>query len=57
MFAGLATSLIFGTVTSTALTLLILPTLYYRLATAHPQWLPAPAAEGDAEQPAPSQAS
>lgn len=57
MFAGLATSLIFGTVTSTALTLLILPTLYYRLATAHPQWLPAPAADGDAEQPDPPPAS
>ncbi|WP_420466251.1 efflux RND transporter permease subunit [Panacagrimonas sp.] len=40
MFAGLATSLIFGTVTSTGLTLLILPTMYYGIATTHPGWLP-----------------
>lgn len=38
LFAGLATSLIFGTVISTGLTLLILPTLYYRLAVKHPDW-------------------
>lgn len=40
LFAGLATSLIFGTVTSTGLTLVILPTIYYRVATNYPTWLP-----------------
>lgn len=40
LFAGLATSLIFGTVTSTGLTLLILPTMYYRIAKMRPAWLP-----------------
>lgn len=40
LFAGLATSLIFGTVTSTGLALVILPTLYYRIASKHPTWLP-----------------
>lgn len=40
LFAGLATSLIFGTVTSTGLTLIILPTMYYRIATRRPAWLP-----------------
>lgn len=40
LFAGLATALIFGTATSTGLTLLILPTMYYRIATARPHWLP-----------------
>lgn len=38
LFAGLATSLIFGTTASTVLTLLILPSLYYQLATRHPRW-------------------
>lgn len=38
LFAGLATSLIFGTTASTVLTLLILPALYYQLATRHPHW-------------------
>ena len=45
LFAGLATSLIFGTVVSTGLTLLILPSLYFRIATAHPRWLPEPVKE------------
>lgn len=39
LFAGLATSLIFGTLSSTALTLLILPTLYYQIGTARPEWI------------------
>lgn len=38
MFAGLATSLIFGTIASTVLTLLLLPPLYYRMALKHPEW-------------------
>jgi multidrug efflux pump subunit AcrB len=38
LFAGLATSLIFGTTASTVLTLLILPALYYQLAMRHPHW-------------------
>lgn len=38
MFAGLATSLIFGTIASTVLTLLLLPPLYYRMALRHPEW-------------------
>ena len=38
LFAGMATSLIFGTTASTILTLLILPALYYQLAIRHPQW-------------------
>jgi multidrug efflux pump subunit AcrB len=38
LFAGLATSLIFGTTASTVLTLLILPALYYQLAINHPHW-------------------
>jgi len=38
LFAGMATSLIFGTTASTVLTLLILPALYYQLATRHPHW-------------------
>ena len=39
LFAGLATSLIFGTLSSTVLTLLILPTLYYQIAVRHPEWV------------------
>jgi len=38
LFAGMATSLIFGTMTSTLLTLLVLPPLYYRVATHFPAW-------------------
>lgn len=38
MFSGLATSLIFGTIASTVLTLLLLPPLYYRTALKHPEW-------------------
>ena len=38
MFAGLATSLIFGLIASTVLTLLLLPPLYYRMALKHPEW-------------------
>ena len=38
LVAGMATSLIFGTTASTVLTLLILPALYYQLATRHPHW-------------------
>jgi multidrug efflux pump subunit AcrB len=38
MFAGLATSLISGTIASTVLTLLLLPPLYYRMALNHPEW-------------------
>ena len=38
LFAGMATSLIFGTSVSTILTLLVLPALYYQLATRHPHW-------------------
>ncbi|MDT0496403.1 efflux RND transporter permease subunit [Algiphilus sp. W345] len=40
MFSGLATSLIFGTLASTVLTLLLLPPLYYRAALKHPEWAP-----------------
>ncbi|MGQ0699915.1 MAG: efflux RND transporter permease subunit [Panacagrimonas sp.] len=43
MFSGLATSLIFGTLASTALTLVLLPPLYYRAALKHPEWAPPPA--------------
>ncbi len=49
LFAGLATSLIFGTVTSTGLTLLILPTVYYRIATTRPGWIAANTSKGDAD--------
>ncbi|WP_428383999.1 efflux RND transporter permease subunit [Nevskia ramosa] len=38
LFAGMATSLIFGTMTSTLLTLLVLPPLYYRVALHFPEW-------------------
>lgn len=38
LFAGMATSLIFGTAASTLLTLLVLPPLYYRVALRHPEW-------------------
>ena len=38
LFSGLATSLMFGTITSTVLTLLVLPPLYYRMAQSHPEW-------------------
>ncbi|MDP3295596.1 MAG: efflux RND transporter permease subunit [Nevskia sp.] len=38
LFAGMATSLIFGTLTSTLLTLLVLPPLYYRVARHFPEW-------------------
>jgi multidrug efflux pump subunit AcrB len=44
MFSGLATSLIFGTLASTALTLVLLPPLYYRAALKHPEWAPPSAA-------------
>nr|ART37002.1 D344 [uncultured bacterium] len=49
LFVGLATSLIFGTVTSTGLTLLILPTMYYRIATTHPGWLSGNVLNGNAD--------
>ena len=49
LFAGLATSLIFGTVTSTGLTLLFLPTMYYRIATTRPGWLSGDVLEGNAD--------
>lgn len=39
MFAGLATSLIFGTTASTILTLLVLPLVYYLAARNHPEWV------------------
>jgi multidrug efflux pump subunit AcrB len=39
LFVGLATSLLFGTIASTLLTLLVLPPLYYRLARTRPEWL------------------
>lgn len=38
LFSGMATSLIFGTLTSTVLTLLVLPPLYYRVALHFPEW-------------------
>lgn len=38
LFAGMATSLIFGTTASTVLTLLVLPPLYYRVAQRFPEW-------------------
>ncbi len=38
LFAGMATSLIFGTTASTVLTLLVLPPLYYRVALHFPEW-------------------
>lgn len=44
MFAGLATSLIFGTTASTTLTLLVLPLIYYQVAKHRPDWGRAPAA-------------
>lgn len=37
LFAGMATSLIFGTTASTLLTLLVLPPLYYQVARRHPE--------------------
>lgn len=49
LFSGLATSLIFGTVTSTGLTLLILPTMYYRIAIKHPGRLSGNLSNGDAD--------
>lgn len=39
LFAGLATSLIFGTTASTTLTLLVLPLIYYRVARNRPHWV------------------
>lgn len=39
LFAGMATSLIFGTLASTALTLLALPPLYERVARRFPEWV------------------
>jgi multidrug efflux pump subunit AcrB len=39
LFIGLATSLLFGTLASTLLTLLVLPPLYYRLALTRPEWV------------------
>jgi len=39
LFAGMATSLIFGTLASTVLTLLVLPPLYYRVARKYPEWV------------------
>ncbi|MCC2655121.1 MAG: acriflavin resistance protein [Panacagrimonas sp.] len=39
LFIGLATSLLFGTIASTLLTLLVLPPLYYRLARSRPEWV------------------
>lgn len=39
LFAGMATSLVFGTATSTVLTLLVLPPLYYRVAQKFPEWV------------------
>ena len=39
LFIGLATSLLFGTIASTVLTLLVLPPLYYRLALTRPGWV------------------
>lgn len=39
LFIGLATSLLFGTMASTVLTLLVLPPLYYRLAQTRPEWV------------------
>ncbi|TDU31982.1 multidrug efflux pump subunit AcrB [Panacagrimonas perspica] len=41
LFIGLATSLLFGTIASTVLTLLALPPLYYRLAKSRPEWVQA----------------
>ena len=38
LFAGMATSLIFGTTASTVLTLLVLPPLYYRVALHFAEW-------------------
>ena len=42
LFAGLATSMIFGTLTSTGLTLLALPPLYERVARHFPEWVREP---------------
>lgn len=41
LFIGLASSLLFGTIASTVLTLLVLPPLYYRLAQSRPEWVQA----------------